>query len=268
MAPSASAAGQQQQQQQQQPQKLGPTHQSHIFTIPRSDPTNHSYRSGDDAAEQPRAPDSNQEEQQETGQDADREKPDIHIPSIPPVPSMQPHKALAAGLVGRYVDEFGNVLDWDGTVLGQVTGDLPTMIGRPVSSDGKILDESGDQVGYVSDNYVNPLRPLTADLVVDKQGTIYDAQGEVVGRMKNGTAVQDGNAKSSDAKTGQSSGQPMAFPGAESSGNASQSRSAATPNPSEIYLDVKSTHDGIQIILKIPTVFNNGDEKEKQKEGS
>jgi hypothetical protein len=28
------------------------------------------------------------------------------------------------------------------------------------------------------------------------------------------------------------------------------------PSTSEIYLDVKSTMDGIQIIMKIPTVFN------------
>ncbi|UKZ66105.1 uncharacterized protein TrAtP1_007287 [Trichoderma atroviride] len=32
----------------------------------------------------------------------------------------------------------------------------------------------------------------------------------------------------------------------------------APPGPSDVYLDVKSTHDGIQLIIRIPTVFRNG----------
>src|SRR5262245_30280125 len=61
------------------------------------------------------------------------EQPKIHIPKIPPIPSdicPPPDLAeLARGLEGMYVDEFGNILDWNGHVLGRVEGDLPSMIG-------------------------------------------------------------------------------------------------------------------------------------------
>ncbi|UKZ66104.1 uncharacterized protein TrAtP1_007286 [Trichoderma atroviride] len=65
-----------------------------------------------------------------------KKNPDIKIPKIQPVEQGEPLAELAQGLVGKFVDEFGNILDWDGTVLGSVEGDLPSMVGRPVSESG------------------------------------------------------------------------------------------------------------------------------------
>jgi hypothetical protein len=135
------------------------------------------------------------------------ENPEIRIPRIKPVsdttssgtntdqqqqqqiPQSQNQEMdlqkLAAGLDGKYVDEFGNILDWDGTVLGRVQGDLPSMVGRPVTADGQVLDEDGEVAGQVCDNYIEPeppkLKPLASGgLKVDDEGFIYDDQGNRV----------------------------------------------------------------------------------------
>lgn len=162
----------------------------------------------------------------------------------PPPPPKPRHETLAQGLEGRYVDEFGNVLDWDGTVLGRVEGDLPSMVGRPVSQNGEILDTDGDVVGYVSDNYIQPERQeLGNGLQVDGEGNIYNQDGAVIGKLNE---PPNKDTKSSwPAKQRAESVPPPAPP-----------KPASAPNPSEIYLDVKSTFDGIQIIMKIPTIFN------------
>lgn len=157
---------------------------------------------------------------------------------------------LAVGLEGKYVDEFGNILDWDGSVLGRVEGDLPSMIGRPVSKNGEILDTDGEVVGYVSENHTKPtLSALGGGLKVDSSGNIYNADDEIVGKLNDtpgGERLKTGGPGSGDLAD----------------------KPNAAPGPSEIYLDVKSTHDGIQLIIKIPTVFKNEQEKQgkQQKE--
>lgn len=171
------------------------------------------------------------------------------------------HEAsLAEGLEGKYVDEFGNILDWDGTVLGRVEGDLPSMIGRPVAESGDILDANGDVVGHVSENYpqqqrqqeearakIPPLHELEGGMRVDAAGNIYNSKGDVVGRLNEPPPQSQQD-------------QPRPRPGEDSRNPCScrepDRAAAAAPNPSEIYLDVKSTYDGIQLIIKIPTVFN------------
>lgn len=177
------------------------------------------------------------------GQSSDKPKNHINIPKIAPMSSDPEPSKLAVGLEGKYVDEFGNILDWDGSVLGRVEGDLPSMIGRPVSKSGEILDTDGEVVGYVSENYTKPtLQALGGGLKVDSAGNIYNADNEVVGKLND------------------TPGGERLKPGAEGSGDLADKPSAA-PGPSEIYLDVKSTHDGIQLIIKIPTVFKNEPEK-------
>lgn len=171
----------------------------------------------------------------------DKAREPIAIPPIAPIESQHEAETLARGLEGCFVDEFGNVLGWDGTVLGRVRGDLPSMVGRPVSAKGQVLDVDGEVAGYVCENSVPPTssaarKPLDRGLRVDDAGTIYDHEGVTVGRM-----VQ------------QSKASPR--PG-ESRRARPESGSSATPSPSEICLDVKSTHDGIQLIIKIPTVFH------------
>lgn len=174
--------------------------------------------------------------------------PDIKIPSIHPIEHGESLASRAEGLVGKFVDEFGNILDWDGTVLGSVEGDLPSMVGRPVSDTGEILDSAGEVVGYVSANHTKPtLRDLEGGLKIDADGNIYNKKGEVVGKM---------NKPSTGEKEGERSGQQSK--GEEKTSNdAGKANASTAPSPSEVYLDVKSTHDGIQLIIKIPTVFRS-----------
>lgn len=174
--------------------------------------------------------------------------PDIKIPSIHPIEHGESLASRAEGLVGKFVDEFGNILDWDGTVLGSVEGDLPSMVGRPVSDTGEILDSAGEVVGYVSENHTKPtLRDLEGGLKIDADGNIYNKKGEVVGKM---------NKPSTGEKEGERSGQQSK--GEEKTSNdAGKANASTAPSPSEVYLDVKSTHDGIQLIIKIPTVFRS-----------
>ncbi|UKZ80039.1 hypothetical protein TrVFT333_007804 [Trichoderma virens FT-333] len=171
--------------------------------------------------------------------------PDIKIPRIQPIEQGEPLASRAQGLVGKFVDEFGNILDWDGTVLGSVEGDLPSMVGRPVSESGEILDNAGEVVGYVSENHTRPtLSDLEGGLKIDGAGNIYNKNGDIVGKMNGpstGEEKASGQQNADQNRTSHDAGK----------GNAS------TPSPSEVYLDVKSTHDGIQLIIKIPTIFKN-----------
>ena len=172
----------------------------------------------------------------------------ITIPKFIPMSSTESPPAIAQGLEGKFVDEFGNILGWDGTVLGRAEGDLPSMVERPISIDGKIRDSSGQVVGYVSENLT---KPITAErgcgLRVDETGNIYDQDGAVVGRMK----------KPADPNAAHGTPFGQAKKGSENSRSQQDShttpRPQATPDLSELSLDIKSTHDGIQLIIKIPT---------------
>jgi hypothetical protein len=188
-------------------------------------------------------------EDNSNSQNGERKKnPDIKIPKIQPVEQGEPLAELAQGLVGKFVDEFGNILDWDGTVLGSVEGDLPSMVGRPVSESGEILDSAGEVVGYVSENHTRPkLKDLEGGLRIDPDGNIYK-QGKIVGKM---------NAPSTEEGEGSGQQQQNANEDKKSQDTTGKEKEKP-PGPSDVYLDVKSTHDGIQLIIRIPTVFRNG----------
>lgn len=184
------------------------------------------------------------------------ERPSIRIPKIHPVNSPnQPTPAeLAVGLEGKYVDEFGNVLDWDGTVLARVQGDLPSMVGRPVSVSGEIFDIEGDVAGHVCEAYPKSdpdpeskpdLKPLSGGLKVDDDGNIFDEAGHIIGKLNNPPASGGGHDDGRNKEQ-------------VNGGNRVAPKPPAAPRPDEMYLDVKSTFDGIQLIIKIPTIFNNG----------
>lgn len=185
----------------------------------------------------------------QNGSSERKKNPEIKIPKIQPVEQGEPLAELAQGLVGKFVDEFGNILDWDGTVLGSVEGDLPSMVGRPVSDSGEILDAAGEVVGYVSENHTRPkLKDLEGGLRIDGDGNIYNKQGKVVGKMNppaeegEGSGQQQQQNASEDKKSQDTTGKAKEAP----------------PGPSDVYLDVKSTHDGIQLVIRIPTVFRHG----------
>ncbi|KAF4451220.1 hypothetical protein F53441_5763 [Fusarium austroafricanum] len=203
------------------------------------------------------------------------ENPEIRIPRIKPVSestdqqdSKQPSpEQLANGLADKYVDEFGNILDWDGTVLGRVEGDLPSMVGRPVMSSGQVLDEDGEVAGHVCENYIKPaLKPLAAGgLKVDDEGNIYDDQGNKIGKLDKPMPTQNGTDKVSEAKD---KGNENNAQGSGSTGTNNNAKPSGAPRPDELFLDVKSTYDGIQLIIKIPTVFNSNLTREMKSSGS
>ncbi|KAK1580690.1 uncharacterized protein LY79DRAFT_520324 [Colletotrichum navitas] len=199
----------------------------------------------------------------------------IQIPKVTPLSSgltLPPNLAqLAQGLDGKYVDEFGNILDWNGQVLGRVEGDLPSMIGRPVAVTGEIFSEDGEVVGYVAENDTIPPAPpspkpiegMGDGLKVDHMGNILDKNNNVVGHFDGAPLAKSLQQTGQTGKSGQSSGaRPGHVPDTRTSCpqcTAHQAKpSSTTPSPSEIFMDVKSTNDGIQLIIKIPTVFHGG----------
>ncbi|KAF9765941.1 hypothetical protein IL306_001678 [Fusarium sp. DS 682] len=207
------------------------------------------------------------------------QNPEIRIPRIKPVsestdqtdPESKTPEKLAAGLDGKYVDEFGNILDWDGTVLGRVEGDLPSMVGRPVMPDGKILDEDGEVAGHVCENYIKPaLKPLAAGgLKVDDEGNIYDEQGNRIGKLDKPMPTQNGTDKVSENKDKErEQAQGVGSTGTTTNNNNANPKPSGAPRPDELFLDVKSTYDGIQLIIKIPTVFNRNLVTETKSSGS
>ncbi|KAG5769363.1 hypothetical protein H9Q72_003380 [Fusarium xylarioides] len=207
--------------------------------------------------------------------------PEIRIPRIKPVSEStdqtdahsdsdsktqtqpQSPEKLAVGLDGKYVDEFGNILDWDGTVLGRVEGDLPSMVGRPVMPNGQVLDEDGEVTGHVCENYTEPaLKPLAAGgLKVDDEGNIYDDQGNRIGKLDKPMPSHDGADKLSENKDKEREQ-------AQGTNNANAPKPPGAPRPDELFLDVKSTYDGIQLTIKIPTVFNRNLVTETKSSGS
>ncbi|KAL0934012.1 LEA domain-containing protein [Colletotrichum truncatum] len=198
----------------------------------------------------------------------------IHIPKVTPIASgltIPPNLAeLAQGLEGKYVDEFGNILDWNGQVLGRVEGDLPSMIGRPVSVTGEIFSEDGEVVGYVAENDTIPPAPpspkpiegMGDGLKVDHMGNILDRNNNVIGHFDGAHLANSlqKTGQSGNNNSGQSSGARPTNSNPQANQNCSCGRPkpSSAPSPSEVFLDVKSTNDGIQLIIKIPTVFNGG----------
>lgn len=184
----------------------------------------------------------------------------IEIPRITPFSSQnESPERLAQGLEGKIVDEFGSILGDDGTVHGRVEGDLPSMIGQCIQNNGTVLSTESEICGYVSENLIRPppMQEAGYGLKLDAEGNIYDMNGAIVGKMRapngNGTSGSDStNEPNQDSSKKRKASQSL-----PSTGHAGIPQSGpAAPSPDEIYLDVKSTHDGIQIIIKIPTVFN------------
>jgi hypothetical protein len=191
--------------------------------------------------------------------------PSIKIPKIPPISSSislpTDLERLASGLEGKFVDEFGNVLDWNGHVLGRVEGDLPSMIGRSVSTSGEVIGEGGEVVGYVSENFTlaheppspQPLQDMTGGgMKVDHMGNILDSHGNYVGHF-NSEALAE--AEIAHQKSNSTRHDQQIGGGCHTCRH--NNKPSPTPNPSDVYLDIKSTSDGIQLIIKIPTIFNS-----------
>ncbi|KAI1353903.1 hypothetical protein F5Y01DRAFT_44084 [Xylaria sp. FL0043] len=170
-----------------------------------------------------------------------------HIDSSPPANLQR----LAQGLAGHAVDDVGNIVDESGEVLGHATGDLPAMVGQKVSDNGEIYGDGGEIVGYVSDNFIDPPSPteipgdVLGGLKVDHKGNILDHEGKIIGKF------HQPPEKMSSRKSSKAEGEEKSREERKPKVNAQTGGS-----PSDLFLDVKSTTDGIQLTIRIPTTFS------------
>ncbi|ETS73053.1 hypothetical protein PFICI_15228 [Pestalotiopsis fici W106-1] len=212
--------------------------------------------------------------------------PSVHSPQQPsanisPIPKIQkvnpidsqppPDLArLANGLGGHSIDDVGNIVDNSGKVLGHATGDLPSMIGKKVADNGEVYGDSGELIGYVTENFTGhppPTAsetnkssasrdtPLPGGLRVDLEGNILDASGNVIGKMhsKPGqptNALAPYNGKEESAPRNETNGEQ-----GQSDNEKPRAKFDEGGIPADIFLDVKSTPDGIQLTIRIPTIF-------------
>ncbi|CAK7204010.1 hypothetical protein SEUCBS139899_006761 [Sporothrix eucalyptigena] len=188
------------------------------------------------------------------------------IPKIPKVGKVSPVNGIStkgrpsfpsdllAKFTGKVVDEYGDVHEDgpDSPILGRVAGDLPSMVGRSVSNDeGDVVDDDGSLLGYVDQiEGHTPSQTLeeytgggASGFRVDGDGNILDAAGNVVGRMNK----PEGKGESSQEKKPPQKGDGQPPP--------VNAESFRQESPSDIFLDVKSTTEGIQLTIRIPTVF-------------
>ncbi|OTA94225.1 hypothetical protein M434DRAFT_394972 [Hypoxylon sp. CO27-5] len=202
--------------------------------------------------------------------------PSVHSPSsnispIPKIPKITPLGMapppdllhLARGLGGNVVDDVGNIVDVSGKVLGHATGDLPAMVGKKVADNGEIYGENGEVIGFVSENFTGQPPPadipenVLGGLKVDHQGNILDSNGNIIGRFnekagKNGAlAPFMKRSKTSESRTEEDKPREEKKPKVNAHTGGS---------PSDIFLDVKSTTDGIQLTIRIPTTFGRQQE--------
>ncbi|KAI1451676.1 hypothetical protein F4805DRAFT_82582 [Annulohypoxylon moriforme] len=181
------------------------------------------------------------------------------IPKITPIGTVPPPdlRRLAHGLGGNVIDDVGNIVDVSEKVLGHVTGDLPAMVGRKVADNGEVYGDGGELIGYVLENFTNPPPPtdipekVLGGLKVDHEGNILDNNGNIIGCF-NEKAGENGDLAPfiKPSKTGES--QPDEEPEEEKKPKVNAHTGGS---PSDIFLDVKSTTDGIQLTIRIPTTF-------------
>ncbi|KAI3324455.1 hypothetical protein HD806DRAFT_522233 [Xylariaceae sp. AK1471] len=181
------------------------------------------------------------------------------IPKIDPIDFTRPVdlSRRAKGLAGHIVDDVGNIVDASGKVLGHAKGDLPAMVGKKVSDNGEVYDDGGEIIGHVSENFINPPSPteipsdVLGGLKVDHEGNILDSSGNIIGKFHQ--------------KPGPDGSLPpfmqSASPKAESREKPKEEHKPKVNahtggSPSDLFLDVKSTTDGIQLTIRIPTTFS------------
>ena len=98
-----------------------------------------------------------------------------------------------AGLEGVEVVEDGLVQDHEGHVVGRVVeGDPKRLIGRAVDEDGDIIDKYGNVIGHCEPYEIPEEEVVEEDLsslagkVVNKQGNVVDEHGTIFGRIREG----------------------------------------------------------------------------------
>ncbi|KAH8649120.1 hypothetical protein BX600DRAFT_110411 [Xylariales sp. PMI_506] len=196
------------------------------------------------------------------------------ISKVLPITSQPPPdlSRLAHGLGGFTVDDVGCVVNDEGKVLGHVTGDLPALVGRKVADNGEIYGDRGELIGFVTENLTGhpppEATPLPGGLTVDIDGNIRDRSGNIIGALNNHRRPQ-GNTNKEEGPQPSKAISPLTSPqkekpqpGANATGDAKEETPKGEKDekenngiPADIFLDVKSTADGIQLTIRIPTVF-------------
>ncbi|KAL9088751.1 MAG: hypothetical protein Q9165_006060 [Trypethelium subeluteriae] len=100
-------------------------------------------------------------------------------------------EAPFAGLEGLQVKEGGVVADGDGNIVGQVVeGDPNKLIGRVVDEDGDILDKKGTVIGHAErieqPEYEAPDLSILEGRTVNKSGYVVGDEGVPIGRLVEG----------------------------------------------------------------------------------
>ena len=118
-----------------------------------------------------------------------------------------------AGLEGLVVVKGGMVEDEDGNVVGQVVeGDPKKLVGRAVDEDGDIIDKYGNVKGHAEPYEEEEEEPVDLSILagktVNKVGNVVDEHGTVFGRIVSGDPKKlagkktdgEGNIWSDDGK--------------------------------------------------------------------
>ncbi|ROW04594.1 hypothetical protein VMCG_05071 [Cytospora schulzeri] len=188
-------------------------------------------------------------------------------------------------MVGRTISNArGDVLGDDGELLGYVA-EVETGEGQQKQSSPQ----------HPTWDLADVMKAMAAQgegpggLRVDPFGNILDGEGNVVGSFHDNRsgfgrkkAPGGGNGNDGGSKARSQSSQPKEAPkenkpDGQTGASASQSqppRNAQSfrnqpeerqESPSDIFMDVKSTTEGIQLTIRIPTVFNNGGQQAQPK---
>ena len=96
-------------------------------------------------------------------------------------------------LEGKVVNKAGNVVDEHGTVFGRIVeGDPVALAGRHCDGKGQIWGDTGNIIGQAElvpeSERKKPEGPFSGfeNLIVTKEGTVTDVNGEIVGRVIEG----------------------------------------------------------------------------------
>ena len=112
---------------------------------------------------------------------------------IPGGETIAPEGAFA-GWEGLVVGKDGVVQDANGQIVGRlIDGDPKKLLGRKVDEDGDVLDKAGNKIGKAErwepeekERVINPM----AGRKVNKEGEVRDEEGNVIGRLTAGNLGQ------------------------------------------------------------------------------
>ncbi|KAK0641513.1 hypothetical protein B0T16DRAFT_515751 [Cercophora newfieldiana] len=161
---------------------------------------------------------------------------------MPTRPKLPPF--VGSFLRGKTVDESGDIRDdKTGQLLARAGGDLPSIVGRKVSnSQGDILGDDGELLGKRREEELERER---------EKERMERGEGKGAEEEKGG---EDPVPQQPEQEKKQE--RPPRRTEEERRENAQAWRKENPgESPSDIFLDVKSTTEGIQLTIRIPTVF-------------